>query len=134
MPWSTLYLHTTHINCWLASRTICTCRHLLSAIIVIIIIVIVGGQSVLRWIRNNFSIQPLAVNFRKLLHLPETVVCSVLKYCFYFACLFWTGMWFQSMDFKGYELANDSEDSVPIGSLDYLSTKYEVSREKLFVF
>lgn len=31
------------------------------------------------------------------------------------------------MDFKGYELAADSEeDVVPVGSLDYLSTKYEV--------
>lgn len=30
------------------------------------------------------------------------------------------------MDFKGYELANDSEDSVPDGSLEYISTKYEV--------
>lgn len=33
---------------------------------------------------------------------------------------------YQSMDFKGYELANDSDDEVPIGSVDYLSTKYEV--------
>lgn len=30
------------------------------------------------------------------------------------------------MDFRGYELALTSEDEVPIGSLDYLSTKYEV--------
>lgn len=30
------------------------------------------------------------------------------------------------MGSKGYELANDSENAVPIGSLDYLSTKYEV--------
>lgn len=30
------------------------------------------------------------------------------------------------MDFKGYELANDSDDGVPDGSLDYISTKYEV--------
>jgi len=30
------------------------------------------------------------------------------------------------MDFKGYELANDDEDSIPVGSLGYISTKYEV--------
>ncbi|VVC43664.1 CBS domain,Chloride channel, voltage gated,Chloride channel, core [Cinara cedri] len=34
-------------------------------------------------------------------------------------------MTYHSMDFKGYELTTDSEDVVPIGSLDYLSTKYE---------
>lgn len=36
---------------------------------------------------------------------------------------------YQSNDFKGYELANginDYEDNVPIGSLNYLSTKFEV--------
>jgi len=34
---------------------------------------------------------------------------------------------YQSKDFKGYELTNDSDDTVPIGSVDYLSTKFEVS-------
>lgn len=33
---------------------------------------------------------------------------------------------YQSNDFKGYELANDCDDTVPIGSLDYLFTKFEV--------
>jgi len=34
---------------------------------------------------------------------------------------------YQSMDFKGYNLSNENEDIVPIGSMNYLSTKYEVS-------
>lgn len=33
---------------------------------------------------------------------------------------------YQSIDFKGCDLTSDNEDNVPIGSLDYLSTKYEV--------
>lgn len=33
---------------------------------------------------------------------------------------------YHSVDFKGYELANESENTVPIGSLDFISTKYEV--------
>jgi len=36
-------------------------------------------------------------------------------------------MMYQSMDFKGYDLSNEGEDIVPIGSLNHLSTKYEVS-------
>lgn len=35
-------------------------------------------------------------------------------------------MWYHSMDSKGYELANDSKNAVPSGSLDYLSTIHEV--------
>jgi len=31
------------------------------------------------------------------------------------------------MNFKGYELSNGNEEIVPIGSLNHLSTKYEVS-------
>lgn len=38
------------------------------------------------------------------------------------------------MDFKGYELANDSDDSVPDGSLDHISTKFEVFIVKLKIF
>lgn len=38
------------------------------------------------------------------------------------------------MDFKGYELANDSDDSVPDGSLDHISTKYEVFIVKLHFY
>lgn len=36
------------------------------------------------------------------------------------------------MDFKGYDLSNESEEIVPIGSLNHLSTKYEVTN--LFYF
>ncbi|XP_060862094.1 H(+)/Cl(-) exchange transporter 7-like isoform X1 [Metopolophium dirhodum] len=32
---------------------------------------------------------------------------------------------YQSMDFKGYDLSKESEEIVPIGSLNHLSTKYE---------
>lgn len=42
---------------------------------------------------------------------------------------------YQSNDFKGYELANgtnDCEDKVSIGSLNYLSTKFEVFIIKYF--
>jgi hypothetical protein len=34
---------------------------------------------------------------------------------------------YHSVEFEGYESTNVSEDNVPIGSLDYLSTKYEVN-------
>lgn len=33
---------------------------------------------------------------------------------------------YQSIDFKGYDLSNEREEIVPIGSLNHLSTKYEV--------
>lgn len=36
------------------------------------------------------------------------------------------------MDFKGYDLSNESEEIVPIGSLKHLSTKYEVSTYFIF--
>uniref|UniRef100_A0A2S2NYS5 Chloride channel protein n=1 Tax=Schizaphis graminum TaxID=13262 RepID=A0A2S2NYS5_SCHGA len=32
---------------------------------------------------------------------------------------------YQSIDFKGYDLSNESEENVPVGSLNHLSTKYE---------
>jgi len=34
---------------------------------------------------------------------------------------------YQSIDFKGYGLSNESEENVPVGSLNHLSTKYEVT-------
>lgn len=34
---------------------------------------------------------------------------------------------YHSVDFEGYESTNDSEDNVPVGSVDYLSTRYEVN-------
>jgi len=33
---------------------------------------------------------------------------------------------YQSIDFKGYDLSDEREEIVPIGSLNHLSTKYEV--------
>lgn len=41
---------------------------------------------------------------------------------------------YQSMDFKGYSLSNENEEIVPIGCLNYLSTKYEVSIYRYIYF